>query len=119
MQSYTFTFRFSFEPGRRVGQIFIICWQLFGCYLQPTSVIYREIGICVLETINPGWGKKAFILSIELCQKWDNRFYLEMTDMRHKGVENTSKIQPIKSDSLKENKGDLSLTDISWTMKTV
>lgn len=42
-----------------------------------------------------------------------------MTDMRHKGVENTSKIQPIKSDSLKENKGDLSLTDISWIMKTV
>lgn len=57
----------------------------------------------MLETINPEGGK-AFILSIELCQRWDNRFYLGMTDMRNKGVENTSKIQPIKSDPLKENK---------------
>lgn len=90
----------------------------FEHYLHPANVICREIGIYVLETINPG-GKKAFILSIELCQRWDNRFYLGMIDMRNKGVENTSKIQPIKSDPLKENKGDLSLTDISWSMKIV
>lgn len=42
-----------------------------------------------------------------------------MTDMRNKGVENTSKIQPIKSDPLKENKGDLSVTKILWSMKIV
>lgn len=44
-------------------------------------------------------------------------FYLGMIGMRNKGVENMNKIQPIKSDPLKENKGDLSFTDISWSMK--
>lgn len=42
-----------------------------------------------------------------------------MIDTGNISVENTSKFQPIKSDSLKENKEDLSLTDISWSMKIV
>lgn len=42
-----------------------------------------------------------------------------MIDMRNKGVENTSKIKHIMSNPLKENKGDLCLTDTSWSMKIV
>lgn len=64
-------------------------------------------------------GKKAFILGTKVCQGWDNRFCPGVIDMRNISVENTHKIQPIKSDSLKENEEDLSLTDISWSMKIV
>lgn len=42
-----------------------------------------------------------------------------MIGMRNKGIENMNKIQPIKSDPLKENKEDLSFKDISWSMKIV
>lgn len=72
----------------------------------------------MLAMINPG-REKEFILSIKVCQRWDNWFCLGMIDTGNISVENTNKFQPIKSDSLKENKEDLSLTDISWSMKIV
>lgn len=72
----------------------------------------------MLETINPR-REKSIHIKYWSMSKWDNRFYLGMIDMRNKSVENTSKIQPIKSDSLKENMEDLSLPDVSWSMKIV
>lgn len=62
--------------------------------------------MCLSQQIQGG--KKAFILSIEVCQRWDNRFCPGVIDTRNISVENTHKIQPIKSDSLKENEEDLS-----------
>lgn len=79
----------------------------------------RETGRCVIETINLGVGGKPFVLNIELWQRRGNRFCMGMTDIRNKSVENTNRIRSIKSDPLKENKGDLSLTYISSSMKMV
>lgn len=80
VQIYTFTYGLNFKHKKELEKCFISSDN----YLD--GIICRAVGICVLESTNPGREKG---IHIEVCQRWDNRFCPGMIDTRNISVENT------------------------------